>query len=232
VLVAGFPAGPWATNCWVVAPGRGSECVIIDPGKDVAADLQAVLREHQLLPVAVLLTHGHIDHMWSVTPVSADYGIPAYVHPDDRDRLADPWTTAGAAATALREMSGGTLTFQEPAEVRELSDSDELDLAGVRLLVRHAPGHTAGSVAFAHDNGDDRLIFSGDLLFAGSVGRTDLPGGNSAAMVDSLARVCLTLPDDTVVCPGHGDRTTIGRERATNPYLLQLSDFRQPGRGL
>lgn len=232
MLVAGFPAGPWATNCWVVAPGRGSECVIIDPGKDVATDLQAVLREHQLRPVAVLLTHGHIDHMWSVTPVSADYGIPAYIHPADRDRLADPWTTAGPAAAALREMSGGTLNFQEPAEVRELCDGAELDLAGLRLQVRHAPGHTEGSVAFGHDDGVDRIMFSGDLLFAGSIGRTDLPGGNPAAMINSLTRVCLTLPDDTVVCPGHGDRTTIERERATNPYLLELSAADHPSRGM
>ncbi|MEI7777944.1 MAG: MBL fold metallo-hydrolase [Actinomycetes bacterium] len=232
MLVAGFPAGPWGTNCWVVAVGAGAECLVIDPGKDVASGLSEVLRENRLRPVAVLLTHGHIDHMWSVTPVSADYGIPAYIHPADRERLTDPSLSRGATSQALLAASGGQLQFQEPAEVRELADGLVLELAGVALRVNHAPGHTQGSVAFTVDLPDEPLMFSGDLLFAGSVGRTDLAGGDPDAMLASLARVALSQPDNMTVCPGHGQTTTIGQERMSNPYLQQSTSGNSTRRGL
>ena len=216
MLVAGFPAGPPGTNCWVVAPVAGHECVVIDPGIGAAAPLDELLARHRLRPAAVVLTHGHFDHTFSVVPVCGARGIPAYIHPDDRHQLADPWSGIGApSGTPLF----GQLAFSEPDDVRELSDGQVLSLAGVELTARLAPGHTPGSVAFSLVTPDEPLFFSGDLLFAGSIGRVDLPGGSEEAMVGSLRRVVLPLEDATVVHPGHGESTTIGRERATNPFL-------------
>jgi len=223
VLIAGFPAGPWGTNCWVAATGPGSECIVIDPGKDAAPGIESVVREHRLKPVAVLVTHGHIDHMWSVAPVSGAYDATAWIHPDDRAMLSDP--LGGMSPESARMMLGVDVTFVEPDDVRELADGQELELAGLRLVVDHTPGHTRGSVTFRtpYDQPDvSELMFSGDLLFAGSIGRTDLPGGDHEAMLRSLTTKVLTLPDDIVVLPGHGEQTSIGRERATNPFLLDL----------
>jgi glyoxylase-like metal-dependent hydrolase (beta-lactamase superfamily II) len=216
VLVAGFPAGPPGTNCWVIAPGAGQECVVIDPGIGAAPQLEQLLARHRLRPAAVVLTHGHFDHTFSVVPVCGARGIPAYIHPEDRHQLADPWSGIGVPrGTPLF----GQLEFAEPDDVRELSDGQVLSLAGVELTSHLAPGHTPGSVAFSLVTSDEPLFFSGDLLFAGSIGRVDLPGGSEEAMAGSLRRVVLPLDDATVVHPGHGESTTIGRERATNPFL-------------
>jgi hydroxyacylglutathione hydrolase len=215
VLVAGFPAGSFAANCFVVAPAAGEECVIIDPGQDAEPGVDDLLREHRLKPVDAILTHGHIDHVWSVAPVCGAKDIPAFIHPDDRELLSDP--ARGFDLNAGQQLFGG-LTLTEPDDVRELADGSVLELAGLRLTVDHAPGHTPGSVTFR----EGQVLFSGDLLFAGSIGRTDLPGGDYATILESLAKVCLTLPDDTTVLPGHGPQTTIGRERATNPFLADL----------
>jgi hydroxyacylglutathione hydrolase len=216
VLIAGFPAGSFQTNCYLVAPSARSECVIIDPGQDAVPGIEAVIAEHRLKPVAVLLTHGHIDHIWSVVPVCGARGIPAYIHPSDRDLLADP--ARGLPLAAGQQLLPG-LTFTEPDDVAELAGGMTLRLAGLDIVVDHAPGHTPGSVTFLLAPG---TLFSGDLLFAGSIGRTDLPGGDYRAILDSLARVCLTRPDETEVLPGHGPRTTIGAERASNPFLAGL----------
>jgi hydroxyacylglutathione hydrolase len=223
VLIAGFPAGSFATNCYVVAPGPGEECVIIDPGQDAEPGVTELLAEYRLRPVAVLATHGHVDHIWSVAPVCGARGIPAYIHPADRALLSDP--AKGFPLQVGQQLFRG-LTFTEPDDVIALTDGMTLRLAGVELVVDHAPGHTPGSVTFrsAPRGGPaDQELFSGDLLFAGSIGRTDLPGGDYPAILDSLARVCLALPDGTQVRPGHGPQTTIGAERATNPFLAGLA---------
>jgi hydroxyacylglutathione hydrolase len=224
VLITGFPAGSFAANCFLVAPERGAECVIIDPGEDAGPGIADIVAEHRLKPVAVLLTHGHIDHVWSVAPVCGARGIPAYIHPDDRALLSDP--ARGLPLGAGQQLFGG-LEFTEPDDVRELTDGTVLNLAGLEITVNHAPGHTPGSVVF---HSDPAVMFSGDLLFAGSIGRTDLPGGDTAAMMDSLARVCLRLPDETRVLPGHGPATTIGVERASNQFLAGLERNTGPGR--
>ena len=224
MLIAGFPAGSFAANCYLVAPEPGAECVIIDPGEDAASGIAEIVAEHRLKPVAVLLTHGHIDHVWSVAPVCGARGIPAYIHPDDRALLSDP--ARGLPLGAGQQLFGG-LEFTEPDDVRELTDGTVLNLAGLEITVNHAPGHTPGSVVF---HSDPAVMFSGDLLFAGSIGRTDLPGGDTAAMMDSLARVCLTLPDETRVLPGHGPQTTIGVERASNQFLVALEPSYRAGR--
>jgi len=238
VLIAGFPAGPWATNCYVVATGPGEECVVVDPGKDAAAGVADTVREHRLKPVAVLLTHGHIDHMWSVAPVAGSYDATAFIHPDDRHLLTDPM--AGVSPDTAGMLLGGQYEFAEPDDVRELADGQSLAIAGLSLVVDHTPGHTAGSVTFRapYDGGGEvsQVMFAGDLLFAGSIGRTDLPGGDHPTMLRSLATKVLPLPDDVAVLPGHGGQTSIGRERATNPFLLDLlqdeSTTSTPTRGL
>jgi glyoxylase-like metal-dependent hydrolase (beta-lactamase superfamily II) len=218
VLVTGFPAGPPGTNCFVVAPGPGERCVVIDPGIDAAGPLEDVLARHRLRPAAVLLTHGHLDHTYSVVPVCEAKDVPAWIHPDDRVQLADPLPWLGVPpGTPLMGLT--SLPAAEPADVRALADGQTLELAGLALGVRHTPGHTAGSVVFTLPAPDAPLLFAGDLLFAGSIGRTDLPGGSYPAILESLARVVLPLDDATVVHPGHGPVTTVGRERATNPYL-------------
>ena len=218
MLVTGFPAGAFAANCYIVAPAPGEECVIIDPGQDAQPGIEEVLAEHRLRPAAVLLTHGHIDHVWSVGPVCGAKGIPAWIHPADRGLLADP--ASGLALNVGQELFGG-VTFTEPDDVRELTDGAALELAAMELTVGHVPGHTPGSVTFRGGADDLDALFSGDLLFAGSIGRTDLPGGDHATMLKSLART-LTLPDETVVLPGHGPQTTVGAERRTNPFLTGL----------
>jgi hydroxyacylglutathione hydrolase len=223
VLVTGFPAGPPGTNCYLVAPGPGEQCVVVDPGIGAVEQLDELLAEHRLHPVAVLLTHGHLDHTFSVVPVCDAHDIPAYLHPADRHQLADPWSGLGLPKeTPL--FGHGPLTIAEPSDLRPLVDGEVVTLAGLELTVRHAPGHTPGSIVLALQTPEAPLLLSGDLLFAGSIGRVDLPGGSEVEMIRSLVQVVLPLPDETVVRPGHGPATTVGRERATNPYLLLAAD--------
>lgn len=240
MLVAGFPAGAFAANCYVVASAPGAECVIVDPGQDAERGIDELLAEHRLKPAAVLLTHGHIDHVWSVAPVCGAKGIPAYIHPDDRALLSDP--AKGFPLGTGQQLFGG-LEFTEPDDVKELADGMTLSLVGLEIVVNHAPGHTEGSVTFrlpldspitapGKSKIDGGVFFSGDLLFAGSIGRTDLPGGDYPTILRSLARVCLALPDETVVLSGHGPQTTIGTERRTNPFLAGLAPTSGPSRGL
>jgi hydroxyacylglutathione hydrolase len=236
VLVAGFPAGSFQTNCYLVAPAAGEECVIIDPGQEAVRGIEDLLAEHRLRPVAVLLTHGHIDHIWSVVPVCGAKNIPACIHPDDREMLSNP--ARGFPPGVGQQLLGG-LTFTEPDDVVELTDGRVLELAGLEFTVDHAPGHTPGSVTFRTAGAQpsaasalppdaaEPVLFSGDLLFAGSIGRTDLPGGDYQTILGSLARVCLPLPDQTVVLSGHGPATTIGAERVSNPFLAPLSEPRK-----
>ena len=223
MLVAGFPSGAFQANCFVVAPDAGEACVVVDPGQDAEDPLERVLLEYRLTPVAVLLTHGHFDHVFSVAPVCDGNDIPAWIHPGDRALLADP--LRGLSRDAL-EFFGGRLTLREPREVRALDDGAELELAGLRITVDHTPGHTEGSVVFRTGSAEEgRVLLAGDTLFAGSIGRTDLPGGDTDKIMESLRTKVMTLPDDTLVLPGHGPQTTIGRERASNPFIQGFGEL-------
>jgi hydroxyacylglutathione hydrolase len=218
VLVAGFPADAFGTNCYLLARGPGEQCLIVDPGIGVLDRLESLLTEHRLHPAAVLLTHGHLDHTFSVAPVCGARGITAYIHPDDRELLADP--AMGMSVDLAQLFGGAGLPYSEPDDVAELPDGGTIEVAD-------APGHTRGSVMFRLPGAGSRfeageLCLSGDVLFAGSIGRTDLPGGSMPAMLASLRDKVLPLADDTAVLPGHGPATTIGRERATNPYLRSV----------
>jgi glyoxylase-like metal-dependent hydrolase (beta-lactamase superfamily II) len=214
----------------VAATGPGEECVIIDPGMDAAAGVAELILNHRLQPVAVLLTHGHLDHMFSVTPLCRSYASSCWVHSDDRVLLTDPLRAMGEETRLLLErLTGRSASFTEPDDVRELTDGAEVALAGLRFSAIHAPGHTAGSIMFqtpyeGHPD-IDSVVFTGDVLFAGSIGRTDLPGGNMADMLKSLRTKVLPLPDTVAVLPGHGPQTTMARERAGNPYLQNLAEL-------
>ena len=232
MLTFAFPAAAFATNCYVFATGPGEDALVVDPGVGVLPRLQDLLAEHRLRPAAVLLTHGHIDHVYSVTPVCGAEGAAAYIHGDDRYRLRDPLGGVDPQLLAMLEAEfGGRATWREPDDIVEISGGASLALAGLDVRVIHAPGHTEGSVIFTlpgvpdgigRDSGLTSTVVSGDVLFAGSIGRTDLPGGSTTAMTRSLRDCVLPLPDDTLVLPGHGPATTMKRERATNPYLQGL----------
>lgn len=232
MLITGFPAGMFQTNCYLVAAGPGSDAIIVDPGQDAAPRVKELLAEHNLTPVAVLLTHGHLDHTWNAADLCDEFAIPAYIHPADRPMLADPGKGLGTALGAMI----GALTFREPEKVIEFVDGEDVDVAGLRFAVDLAPGHTQGSVLLTLDVPLDAagatvpVCFSGDVLFAGSIGRTDLPGGSHQQLLDSIAAKLLTRSDDTQVLPGHGPQTSIGQERATNPFLAGLSvpDLSEP----
>jgi hydroxyacylglutathione hydrolase len=286
-FIASFPAGPWQTNCYVVAAMPGSECVIIDPGMDAVAGVTELIMEHRLKPVAMMLTHGHLDHMCSVTPLCRSYDSICWVHPDDRVLLTDPLRAMGLETRLLLErLTGSTAAFSEPDDVRELNDGAEVAVAGLRFQAIHTPGHTPGSTMFQTElrasgiarrrteprsprsaslrerserltggepffplrattaaadskrdaraalkgayqaSGDiDSVVFSGDVLFAGSIGRTDLPGGSLPDMLKSLRAKVLPLPDTVAVLPGHGPQTTMARERIGNPYLQNLAEL-------
>lgn len=241
MLVRTIEATAFGTNCWVLATGPGEECLVVDPGFGVVDRVRDVLREERLRPAAVLLTHGHVDHVWSVTPVSRTAGesVAVHLHAGDRYRLDDPLARLGAQLRPMIEqMLDPADRWVEPDRVVELDGGVgdaggagvALDVAGLSLEVHHTPGHTEGSVVFhlpgAEDDArpeGDGLLLSGDLLFAGSIGRSDLAGGDPVAMEASLRDVLPRFGDDVVVLPGHGDRTTMARERTTNPFLLQLA---------
>ena len=216
MLIRSFVAPMFATNCWIIASAKGSECIIVDPGMtDISAEVEMIIEEEGLKPVAALLTHGHLDHTFSVTPLADGYGIPAYIHPEDRRYIADP---AGIHGLQFAESLAG-MSFSEPEKVELLKDGSVLDLVGLNIKAIHAPGHTRGSLMFTVN---DELLISGDVLFAGSIGRTDLPTGSSSDMKNTLKKKVLTINDDLRVLPGHGAETTIKYERKTNPYLKEL----------
>lgn len=220
MLVLGFPAGPLQANCYLLASGEGAPCVVVDPGQDAVEAIDEQLSQHRLTPEAVLLTHGHFDHVFSAAEVCSRYGVRAWLHPSDHFMLDDPGAALGPQGS---ELFTGEFAMSAPGDVAELSDGQRLDLAGIGFEVRHSPGHSAGSVLFvARADEGGQLVLAGDTLFAGGIGRTDLPGGDHAAIERSLRTQVLSLDDETVVLPGHGPTTTIGQERASNPFLADL----------
>ncbi len=200
------------TNCWVVAPAAGGGAVIIDAPPDPTG-VAALLTAHDLTPTALLLTHGHIDHMGGAESVR-QAGAITYVHADDDFLTLDP-------LRQLRSMFGMVPPgdYPAPVETRPLAHGDRLDLVGLTFSVLHTPGHTPGHCCFLLES--EGWLFSGDQLFAGSIGRTDLPGGDHAQLMRSMSAKVMALDDEIRVLPGHGPETTIGRERRTNPFRSQ-----------
>lgn len=216
LLIDSFAAPMFATNCWVLATEPGSECVVIDPGMpDVSLQLEEMLQRNNLKPVAVIATHGHLDHTFSIQPIADGYAIPTYIHSEDRAYLSSPEKLLGAEFAA----TVSAMDFNEPAEVRELRNGEVVEMVGLTFKAIHAPGHTRGSLMFEVS---DQVLVSGDVLFAGSIGRTDLPTGSVKEMEETLRKKVIPLSDHLQVLPGHGSRTTMAHERKTNPYLKNL----------
>ncbi len=211
MLIIPIPAWVAATNAYVVASEVGGLAVVVDAPPEPEL-IGRVLAERGLTAVALLLTHGHVDHSGGSGALSGTTGAAVYVHPDDDFLTLDP-------LKQLELMFGLTPpgSYELPKEFKSLDDGQVLDLADLEFGVRHTPGHTPGHCCFYLES--EETLFSGDQLFAGSVGRTDLPGGSHPDLIRSMKEKVLVLPDDTRVLPGHGPETTIGRERATNPFL-------------
>ncbi|WP_091533390.1 MBL fold metallo-hydrolase [Microlunatus soli] len=235
MVIASFPAGPLAANCYVLGTGDDDRCVVIDPGMDAAERLDTACQELGLRPSAVLLTHGHFDHVADAATVADRYGAGCWIGPADRPWLTDPLAALTPDFHPLVADYADPATAREPATMLTAEPATDgqfatLDVAGLRIELIPAPGHTPGATLFRtpyHDeSGRYDLLFTGDVLFAGTVGRTDLPGGDQPTMDRTLSSTVLSppsqLPDETVVLPGHGSQTTLGRERAGNPYLLHL----------
>ena len=212
-----------ACNSYVLAERAGADAIVVDPGQRAMGPLRRILDENRLTPAAVLLTHGHIDHIWSAQKVADTYGCPAYIHPEDRFMLSDPIKGFGPR---LGQIAFGAL-FREPRQVVELDrDGDKVDIgdtSSITVTVDHTPGHTRGSVVFRVEGDGSDIVFTGDTLFRQSVGRTDLPGGSGRDLLGSIVTKLMVLDDDTVVLPGHGEKSTIGFERRANPFLEGLT---------
>ena len=220
MLISAFPAGLLQCNCYVLAQRPGSDAIIVDPGQRAMGPLRQILDQNRLTPAAVLLTHGHIDHIWSAQKVSDTFGCPTYIHPEDRFMLTDPIKGIGPRLGQILFSAA----FREPKQVIELDrDGDKIDLADITVTVDHTPGHTRGSVIFRFAGDASEVVLTGDTLFERSIGRTDLWGGSGRDLLNSLVQKLLVLSDKTVVLPGHGNSTTIGAERRANPFLQGLS---------
>jgi len=219
VFSAVFQSGPWQTNCYLLGGAHDDGCVIVDPGVGATPGVVSVLEDSGRDPVAILLTHGHVDHVACAAELGERLGVPSYLHPADQAMLTEPALGLGPGSEELISQVLGTLSLPVPPELTWLSDGDELELAGLGFRVVLAPGHTPGSVLLLTSGDDGPVAVTGDVLFASSIGRTDLPGGSMADMVRTLSTRVLGLDDASWVLPGHGPQTTMARERVQNPYL-------------
>ncbi|HEX41393.1 MAG TPA: MBL fold metallo-hydrolase [Phycisphaerales bacterium] len=201
--------GDFQTNCYVLRRDMAAkDCLIIDPGLQARALLD-FLATGGLEPVAVILTHGHIDHIAGISLLRQRYpGIQVCIHPADADMLTEP--------TANLSLLTGEMFTDRPADILLDGDGD-VEFAGVRLKVLHTPGHTPGGICLYSPQ--DAVVFTDDALFADSIGRTDFPGGDTRQLLQAIRQRLLTLPAETVVYPGHGSETTIAAEKAHNPFL-------------
>lgn len=246
IVIVGMPLGSWQTNVYVVGDRDRGECVVIDPGQTGEERVPDLVDRLALTPTAVLLTHAHIDHLWAAPALAERYDVEVHLHPDDRWLWHDPQNAAGEFPREVLQQQYGLDWRPDDERLVDLADGERLTRAGVAFDVAHNPGHTPGHCTFlgrgladatvevvlGDPSAADEVLFSGDLLFRGNIGRMDLRGGDPRAMLDSLARCVLPLDDDTVVLTGHGPDTTIGRERATNPYLAEAArGATEPTRG-
>jgi len=197
--------GPLETNCYLVYDEETKECLIVDPGAD-AEKIYPIVAEEELKPIAIVNTHGHIDHIGANRDMKDKYDIPLYLHAGDKDRAMRP---------NQLELSLFIGAKDSPPADRYLKDGDEISVGRGRLRVIHTPGHSPGSISLLNDG----FILSGDTLFFEGVGRTDLPGGDQRQLEKSIRERLMTLPDDLEVLPGHGPLTTIGGERENLPFV-------------
>ncbi|KMY54752.1 hypothetical protein AC623_13095 [Bacillus sp. FJAT-27231] len=202
-----LPLGPLQTNCYILSNEKG-ECIVFDPGAE-GEKLVSWLNENHLRPLAILLTHAHFDHIGAVEQVREAFDIPVYIHKEESEWLTNP-ALNGSARFQLGEISG------RPAD-HLLGNEDSLTIGSFSLRLFHMPGHSPGSISYFFEEGN--AVFAGDTLFMGSIGRTDLPGGNHEQLIRSIHDHLLTLPEEVIVLPGHGPATMIGDEMERNPFL-------------
>lgn len=198
--------GAMQVNCYIVADDDAKKAVVIDPGDDVDA-IKAILKKHTLVVAAVVNTHGHLDHIGS----DADFEAPIYIHALDEDCLLD-------GSKNLSSWLGAPFTITSD-KITPVKDGDTIRAGSISLEVIHTPGHTRGGMCLLLKDNKPPMLFSGDTLFCQSVGRTDLPGSSTEALLESIQKKLFTLPDDTLVYPGHGPSSTIGSEKRDNPFL-------------
>ncbi len=205
MILETISVGPMEVNCYILASRRGAQAMIIDPGAE-SHKIKAALGRHNLSPAFVVNTHGHFDH------IGADdsFGVPVYVHSQDLDFLKD-------AKVNLSAFFG--LPYQVKSPIKELKDKARITLEDIELEVAYVPGHTPGGIALIMKKPDEKIVFTGDTLFCGGIGRSDLDGGNETLLVKSIKERLLILDEDTIVYPGHGPASTIGEEKRNNPFL-------------
>jgi hydroxyacylglutathione hydrolase len=209
VKVVALPNGQFVENSYLVIDEGTAQCAIVDPGEEPGLLLEQVAAA-RARPAAIWLTHAHVDHVMGVSRVRRETGAPVYLHPADR-ALYDHVIEQGFAF--------GVRVEAQPPPDRAFVPGESVAVGGLSFTVRHAPGHSPGSVCLVGEG----VVFTGDVLFAGSIGRTDLPGGDYETLLRSIERELLTLPDSTIVYSGHGPETTVGRERRANPFLTGLT---------
>jgi hydroxyacylglutathione hydrolase len=204
--VVSIPNGVFAENCYLIVDEQAKQCAVVDPGEEAGLILHKIKETGSTL-VGIWLTHAHLDHVVGVGRVAEETGVPVWLHPGDRPLYDAVPQQAGAFGLAPPP--------DLPAPNRDMVHGEQLTVGQLGFEIRHAPGHSPGSVCLIGHG----VAFSGDVLFAGSIGRTDLPGGDFETLISSIERELLSLPDETIVYSGHGPETTIGRERRANPFL-------------
>ncbi|TCN22879.1 MBL fold metallo-hydrolase [Mesobacillus foraminis] len=202
-----LPLGPLQTNCYILS-NRNNSCLIIDPGEE-AEKVFRYLNQKKLKPAAILLTHAHFDHIGAVEPIRAKYSVPVYLHTQEKKWLTDP-VLNGSRLFGMGEVKA------EPADYL-LSGNQDLSIGEFTFTVLETPGHSPGSISFYFQEAG--LVASGDALFQGSIGRTDLPGGSHETLLKSIHKKLLVMPEETLVLSGHGPVTTIRQEMDSNPFL-------------
>ena len=203
-----YSLGPIQTNCYIVQDEKGN-CLIIDPGEESGRIIRKITSQ-ELTPIAILLTHAHFDHIGAVDSIRDRFGIPVYIHEEEREWLSNPKLNGSAKYPGLPNVCNRQADHL-------ITQEGMMEVGPFSFEVRHTPGHSPGSVSFIFE--EDRFAVVGDTLFKRSVGRTDLPGGNTGILLDSIHTKLLTLDDDFIIYPGHDSSTTPGDEKDSNPFL-------------
>ncbi len=210
--IFGFPAGPYQTNCFVAV--HDSKATVIDPGMHAAKQLVEYFTENGIELEQIVLTHGHIDHTRDAGTLAARYGVPVYIHQADAFMLE-----CGEGVSRESQILFDAENMTPIKDLRFFSDEDRIEIGGEEFVVKHAPGHSPGCVMIA----GEEIVFSGDVLFQGSIGRTDLPNSSHSDMMKSLQKQVMGLSDDLQVLPGHGPMTTVRAEKRGNPFLADFA---------
>ncbi len=222
MLIEAHPVSPWQANCYLIAAERtagddSAPCIIVDPGIMSVDLVNSVLARRNWQPVAVLLTHGHLDHAGDAHLVAAAWDIPVHCAEEDQPMLARPSLGLGEDAIGLIEQFLGADALPVPEDLQPLGAA--FDVAGLTVTAFPAPGHTAGSTLLQVSDPTSTVVLTGDVLFAGTIGRTDLPSGNMSQMRETLRRIATSFPHDIALLPGHGPSTTLADELARNPFM-------------